>query len=284
MVNRPHAHPIRPFLAVPAAALALGVAGVVAHRSASARFHATVEALERTLLGSAPAFHVRRDLPAAIEGFARRNAGIDGDWIEARPVAWCMDQGGAMRSEPDGPWLSFAAEQTIALRESGFVWFAEFDGPGPFDTRVVDAFVSDRGLLEARIEGSLRVARVVGPEADIAEACRYLAELPWTPLAILANQFVHWERLGDDLYGATVHTGAGPATIHFHMWSGDIVRAEAEERMRAPGRYLPWRGTFSSYAQLGGVRVPLNGEVGWVEGGEYRPYWRGDVLAGRYAH
>ena len=270
--------------AAPLAALALGATAFAAHRAAADRFHRGVAALERSVLGSLPATAVRHDLPAAIETFARRNAGVDGDRIESGPVAWRMEQTGTMRITGDGPWRPFTAKQTIGLREPGFAWFAGFRGPGTLKTQVVDAFVNDRGLLEARLMGSLPLARIVGPEADIAEAMRYVAELPWAPLAILTNAHLHWVRLEDDLYEVTLHTGSGPASARLRMENGDVVLAESDARMHRRGQYLPWRGTFGRYARIGGVRVPLRAEVGWIEEGDWRPYWRGDVFAGQYRH
>ena len=271
-------------IAVAALALSALGAAALAHGHTAGRFHRRVARLERELVTAPPAHHLRQDLPAAIEAFARRNAGLDDDWTTGGPVAWRMEQTGAMRMSGDGPWLPFAAEQTVALREPGFLWFATMRGPGPLDTEVLDAFVADRGTLEARVMGSVPVARVGGPEADVAEAMRYLAELPWAPLAILCNPFVHWRRLAEDLYDATLHTGSGPATVRFHLDKGDIVLAEADARMWTPGRYLPWRGAFAAYGRVSGVRVPLAAEVGWMEPDGWRPYWRGELLAGGYVH
>jgi hypothetical protein len=42
---------------------------------------------------------------------------------------------------------------------------------------VLDCYVDGEGLLEARLFGSLRLARAAGPQAAKGELMRYLAEL-----------------------------------------------------------------------------------------------------------
>jgi hypothetical protein len=64
--------------------------------------------------------------------------------------------------------------------------------------------------------------------------------------------------------------------------AGDIVRTEGSRPdTGADGAEIlrEWRGTFGDYATLGGRRIPTRGEVGYVDEGEYRPYWRGEVTA-----
>ena len=55
---------------------------------------------------------------------------------------------------------------------------------------------------------------------------------------------------------------------------------EAEARYRdVDGAQVatPWQGYFWDYARRDGMLVPLEGEVGWLIDGEYRPYWRGRI-------
>jgi hypothetical protein len=40
----------------------------------------------------------------------------------------------------------------------------------------------------------------------------------------------------------------------------------------------PWAGRFSSYARVGGMMVPTDGEVGWVLPDGWYPYWRGRTV------
>ncbi len=37
----------------------------------------------------------------------------------------------------------------------------------------------------------------------------------------------------------------------------------------------PWEGRWSNYAELNGMRVPLDGEVAWLTPEGRKPYWRG---------
>jgi hypothetical protein len=48
------------------------------------------------------------------------------------------------------------------------------------------------------------------------------------------------------------------------------------------GTPTPWEGRFSDYAERGGVRIPLRGEVGWVLPPGLQTYFRGRVVAVTY--
>ena len=44
----------------------------------------------------------------------------------------------------------------------------------------------------------------------------------------------------------------------------------------------PWVGTFSDHAEVGGFRIPLYGEVGWMIDDELVLYWRGRIQTAEY--
>jgi len=61
--------------------------------------------------------------------------------------------------------------------------------------RILDCYVDGEGLLEARLFGSLRLARAAGPVAGKGELMRYLAELGWAPHAMLHNPQLSWREI-----------------------------------------------------------------------------------------
>ena len=61
--------------------------------------------------------------------------------------------------------------------------------------QILDCYVNGAGLLEARLFGSLPVARAAGPEASRGELMRYLGELAWSPHAILHNPQLSWREI-----------------------------------------------------------------------------------------
>ena len=57
------------------------------------------------------------------------------------------------------------------------------------------------------------------------------------------------------------------------------VSADARPRLEDKGKPTPWAGSFSDYAELGGIRLPTKAEVRWeLEDGPFT-YWRGEITA-----
>jgi hypothetical protein len=44
----------------------------------------------------------------------------------------------------------------------------------------------------------------------------------------------------------------------------------------------PWGGRLWAYAMRGGMRIPLGGEVSWLQPGGAYPYWRGHITQIEY--
>ena len=63
--------------------------------------------------------------------------------------------------------------------------------------------------------------------------------------------------------------------------AGDIVLVTAERYREVDGEYVltPWTGRFGDHAVRNGVRIPLEGEVGWDLQDGHFVYWRGSIVA-----
>ena len=142
--------------------LLVGVLAWAVHLWAAWQFRGVARGLaEQVAQGPAPA-GARDDLPGPIAAFARR--GMAGTEPGGRVVR--LTQAAEMELTPGAGWQPLEARQAIGLTAPGFVWEA-WQSLGPVVTlRVVDAYVAGQGLLEARVMGSLRVARVEGGEMD----------------------------------------------------------------------------------------------------------------------
>ncbi len=187
-----------------------------------------------------------------------------------------------MRFNPADSWRPLQAEQLIAIGHSAFVWFARGRIGSPLNTQVVDAYLDGHGILEARLLGSLPVARFAGPEIARAELIRYLAELAWAPEAMIYNRGLHWRELDASAVEVSAQSEGGTARVRLFFEDGDLIRAEAAGRPRIEGRSTvsrPWIGRFSDYRILNGRRIPLQAEVGWVLDDGFFAAWRGEVSA-----
>ncbi|GKY87448.1 DUF6544 family protein [Sinisalibacter aestuarii] len=257
-----------------AALLALAVAVTLIFAAGFSRGVARLDARLAEASPGAP----RQDLPPEVAAFARRGlAGSD----PARALA--LKQSAEMRLKPGAGWTALAARQTIATARPGFAWLAEMRlGPLPV-VRVLDSYADGAGLLDVRFFGAFRLDAYEGPEAALSEGLRYLAELPWSPDAILTNRAITWEMRAEGV-AARMGTEGGPAEVVFTLdAAGDIVGVQARGRPATlpDGRVVPldWRGAFSDYAEIDGRRIPTRGEVGYVYPDGYESYFLGRVTA-----
>ncbi len=194
-----------------------------------------------------------------------------------------LTQTGQFRARPGGGWLRFKATQELSVREVAFAWRARFRRTPVVWLDVVDSYEAGRGSLAARLWGLIRVMRAEGPEMDEGEAMRYLAELPWVPYAMLGNDSLEWHAAGEDAVGVRTRVGASRVGITLHLdGDGDIVAASTPARPRTVRKQTlptPWRGTYSDYAELGGVRIPTRAEVEWTLPTGRFTYFRGTVTS-----
>lgn len=238
-------------------------------------FRARALALGAALRGDPGPVDVSAGLPPLVRAFALKS-GADPAQL-ARTVSFT--QAVEMRRTAGGRFDSYQAWQVAATGKPGFLWQARQDA-GPFTKlRVVDAFVDGEGHLEARLLASIPVARADGPDLALAEAYRYLAELPWVPDAILGNPDLRWQMAGDRTASVSLQTKGGAAHVAFLFdEGGDIVAMRAKGRPATdadgkPARY-DWQGTFGGYAVLGPRRVPVTGEVGYIYPSGYESYFK----------
>jgi hypothetical protein len=265
--------PMTPLLWIPGLLI---LAGVVAHVIASIRFLAQARRLAEAL-AVVPAG--TGTPPQAMRAFAERNGGGRGGPVRAVRLT----QEAEFRGKPGGAFAPMPATQTIGVGTSGFVWLARQPGPvGPI-VRVIDAFVDGKGRLEARLAGSIPVARQSGAVVSRSEAMRYLAELPWAPDAILGNPEIAWTERPDGWTEAALIVEGERVAVRFRLSDGDIVEVLADDRpeQSADGRVVEraWRGVFSDYREIGGRRIPTTGAVGYPEGDNFDPYWKGRVVS-----
>jgi hypothetical protein len=261
--------------AMAAAVITLFVAtGTVGTLVARWRFSRKLDALERHLENTQVSSGARTDLPPQIIALAAR-LGARSD----RPTRTIdLRQTGTMWFKPGGRPRAFTARQKIGTMVSGFVWRAEI---GPLGAvKVVDSFVAGRGYLEARLFGTLRVAKIDGTAAiNEGEVLRYLAELPLNPDAILFDHTLDWSADGTDTIKVAKGQGASQAEISFQLDGAGLISTmrAASRSFDASGKRYPWHGRFWDYQVRSGRLVPMQAEVAWVINGKEFIYWRGTM-------
>ncbi len=181
-----------------------------------------------------------------------------------------------MRLGPERRWMPFTAEQRMRSDRTAFVWHARFK-MAPLVTAVVeDAFEDGKGRLDAKVWGLVPVAHARGPKVDRGEAQRYLAELPWCPLALWENPELRFRQLDARTVRVWVFDEATSMDLVFDD-AGDIVRAHTDARCRDETSE-PWGGEFGEYREFGAIRAPSSGHVAWRSPEGDFEYWRGEIL------
>jgi hypothetical protein len=258
------------------AALLLALAtSLLGHRLMALSFRKKTEALITGLKRATEQTLPAPEVPAIIRAYARRAAPAS-----SRPRTVRLWQRGEMRFKPGGPWQPMLAEQVMSVREAGFVWLAEVRVAPFLFARVVDAYVGDHGLLEARLLGSVPLARATGPHADKGELMRYLAELVWAPQAMLENPWLRWREVSGSVVEVTAASSSGPARVRLVFGGGDVIRVEADDRphgQSASAVPRRWIGRFHDYREVSGYCIPTRAEVAWVLDDGPFTYWRGEV-------
>lgn len=217
-------------------------------------------------------------LPTLVQSLVRRSGADPNHIIQGVQFR----QTARLRMAPDKPWKPIQCSQTIAINEPGFVWVADQKAGPVTSVTVLDAYVSGEGLLEARLFGSIPVARMGGPGAAHSELMRYLAELAWAPDAMYHNSQLRWSEPGNNMVIVEADSAGGPAQIRLYFDErGDLVEIQADGREAREGKtsvMRPWRGIFSDYREIGGRRIPARGEVGYVYDSGYAAYFQGEIL------
>lgn len=100
---------------------------------------------------------------------------------------------------------------------------------------------------------------------------------------VLPSAALSWAPIDDRRALATLSNGRSTVSLEFRFNADDeVIGIYTPGRWRSlGGRYelAAWEGKFRSYRRHQGVLVPTEGEVGWYSRDEWRPVWRGTVVA-----
>jgi hypothetical protein len=250
---------------------------LLAHLLAAAAFRRRTDAMIARVEQASAVEVAARPVPAIIQSFTRRALCED----PLPNIVW-LRQSGEMRANLYDPWRPFTAEQVISIHQPGFAWLARMQAAPFASARVLDCYVDGQGLLEARLFGSLLLARAAGPEAGKGELMRYLAELAWAPHAMLHNPQLSWREIDATTVEVSAESPGGPARVRLIFENGDITYVEADDRPRMVGRRIDptrWQGCCCDYREMNGCRIPTRAVVSWLlEDGPFE-YWRGRITA-----
>ncbi|MBI2188996.1 MAG: hypothetical protein HYU37_18000 [Acidobacteria bacterium] len=164
----------------------------------------------------------------------------------------------------------------------GFVWDARIRQAPLLSVRVRDGYLEGTGMMQARLANLIPVVDERGSAHLSAAALqRYLAEAPWLPTALLPGSGVRWDPIDPTRARATLTDRGHAVAVEFEFGSrGEIVRTFAPDRYRdvnGTGVPTPWVGRHMEYAEVYGMRIPMQSEVAWMLPDGPFAYWRGHI-------
>jgi hypothetical protein len=195
------------------------------------------------------------------------------------PATVRVHQAGEMWKKPRARAMAFQATEDFAIERVAFSWRARFPIVGPFAITVIDGFADGVGQLRVSLLG-IPLQTQTGPETNLGEAMRYLAELAWAPQAIAANPELEWRDVDERRVEVECDSAAGKAVVRWEFDDvGDLVRATGLRPFPVGKSFVPkrWGGDFGEYRDYSGTRVPSFGEAWWELSEGRFVYWRGRV-------
>lgn len=191
-------------------------------------------------------------------------------------------------NETEDKWHKFTATQLVTTQSLGFDWDAKIQMIPFINVFVHDSYLRGEGNLLASILGLFTVAKMHNtPELNQGELLRFLAESVWYPTSLLPSQGVIWEAIDQHSSRATLTDGKTTASVVFQFDTGGLITSmRAESRCyRVVGdkpMFMPWVGNFREYEVHHGMRIPLEGEVGWEHLEGLRLYFKGTITKINY--
>ena len=191
-------------------------------------------------------------------------------------------------NETEDKWHKFNATQLVITKRLGFDWDAKIQIVPFINVFVHDTYLLGKGNLQASILGLFTVAKMHNTtELNQGELLRFLAEMVWYPTALLPSQGVVWEAINQNSSRATLTDGEATVSVVFQFDAeGLITSMRAESRCHSVVGdklvFMPWVGNFREYATHNGMRIPLEGEVGWEHPEGLRLYFIGKTTKINY--
>ena len=173
-------------------------------------------------------------------------------------------QRGEIRSDPNGRWLGFTAEEFVDAMRSGFCWNAHM-GSGLKAVNVTDAYEDGHGRVVVR-KGPLQLKRLVGPDVDKGELQRYLAYVSYCPPILLNNASMEFSATDAGHLHLRDRADATSASVDIEVEENGCPAVARTVRPMIAGKriqWVPWSAMSSDFEELDGLCIPKRLEASW---------------------
>lgn len=184
-----------------------------------------------------------------------------------------LEHGGTFRTSPNQKWTPIEGVEYFTALPPGSLWYAVLEPAPPVTIRARDCYLHGQGNMLVKLLSLVPLSNERGPKLDQGALLRFLAETPWIPSALLPGGPMEWSVVDESSAQVTLRDGPTKVSAIFHLGSdGAITRVQAERFRSVEDGYelVPWGGTYRKYAEVGGIRVPMEVEVTWrLESGDF---------------
>src|SRR6056297_1437058 len=177
-----------------------------------------------------------------------------------------LKQIGEMRTEPDGKWMDFNAEQYFDVKSPAFNWSTEVEMMPLIHLSGRDKLTDGKGEMNIKLLSLINVVNEKNNEKiNSGTMIRYLGEICWFPAAAL-NDYITWEEI-DELSAKAILTVNGEEVSGIFRFSeeGDFTSFEAE-RYYGGGEEATlkrWIVEATEHSIHDGYRIPTKLKVTW---------------------
>ncbi len=210
------------------------------------------------------------ELPVPIAKWLERSGVVD----KPLPRLVLSHQTGKMRTDMEGKWMEFWANQWINPHEPAFVWKAwVYAWPG-IHLAGMDRYNQGEGRMWIQLMSLFSVVDETGPEIDDASAVRFLAEIAWVP-GIATLPFIEWEEIDSTSARATMTYGNSEVYGIFEFdENGDLSEFRTQRYYKRGDEYVmkDWvaRVRPGHFLEFGDYRIPSRYKVSWdLEAGRF---------------
>jgi hypothetical protein len=229
--------------------------------------HATAAALSRPVpdVSTAVADSDLAHLPAPVAEYVRRSGAVGQPCV----TSFCAVFHGRIRSDANGPWMSFRGEQVSTYGPELSRVFAMDAALYGLPVDVLHVFVGPAATMRVKLCSVVPIVDAAGPEMDRGETVTLFNDLCVLAPAALVDAPVVWQALDDTHARGTFTNGAHIVSANLTFdGAGDLVDFVSDDRLQASrdGSSFTarrWSTPVGDYRTVDARRVATRGECRW---------------------
>jgi hypothetical protein len=168
---------------------------------------------------------------------------------------------GRTRFGAKGRWMKTKGEAIFACSTPGFTWHAKIAFAPMIWIDAFDYYVHGDAAVKLNLFSVLPLNNSHSSRIKTGSLFRYLASIPFFPIALSSSGSITWEPVDDSTAKATIHDGDLSARALFRFDSrGQIesIGIDSEDfQEQGTGASGHFRQRYFGYTNIGGYQVPL---------------------------